>query len=98
MKISIWSFLALTLVSRLALAAPAPGDWQCMVTDGDKKSWVGHGNFERSAVSHALESCKKESNLPATCRSGGDGCDYLVDGVSRLPAWQCTALDDRAQP
>lgn len=72
--------------------------WECTAKDNHNKQWVAHSNYQRNASIRALESCKKESSSPESCRSIAEDCDSLMNGLSTRPLWRCVALDFTATP
>ena len=72
--------------------------WQCSVHDSEAKEWSFKSTYERVATNKAFEACKKQSNLPLTCKAAKESCDYFSDGINTRPLWQCTALDQKAKP
>jgi hypothetical protein len=80
-----------------AFSATAEGDWECVVRDTTNKEWVGKSNYQRSAMNHAFESCKKESQHPSTCKTPNDYCNALTNGLSTRPMWRCSAYDSKAK-
>ena len=80
--------------------------WKCLAMDKNNKQWSAEHHFKRTAMYRALESCKKESSLPSSCKNSDNACQYVGElnnntsptinhGSSAL--WQCTALDKEAK-
>lgn len=88
----------LCLLSAINVAWAVEITWECVAKDDSHKQWVAHSNYQRNANIRALESCKKESNLPATCQTLDSDCDSLINGRSTRPLWRCVALDHLATP
>lgn len=92
------SYLIVILLYGLnPVVAATDGDWECVVRDATNKEWVGKSNYQRSAMNHAMESCKKESSLPSTCKTPDDYCNSLTNGLSTRPMWRCFAFDRKAK-
>lgn len=72
--------------------------WQCIAKDANHKQWTINSNYQRNAINHALEACKKESTLPTTCQALDNDCDSLLNGLSTKPLWRCISLDQTATP
>lgn len=90
--------LGLCFVSVINIAWTADVIWECVAKDDNHKQWIAHSTYQRNATIRALESCKKESNLPGTCQTRDSDCDALVNGRSTRPLWRCVAFDFTATP
>jgi hypothetical protein len=73
-------------------------DWKCIARDAANKEWRASSNYERVAINHAFELCKKESTLPSSCKTSKQDCEAFIDGVSTRPLWRCIALDQMGKP
>lgn len=80
------------------LPVNAADTWQCTASDAQEKQWVIHSTYERQATNEAYALCKKESQVPHTCRVAHEACEPFVNGVSIKPLWKCTALDRLSKP
>ena len=69
--------------------------WQCTTSDGNNKQWVLKSIYERAARAKTFDVCKKQSEIPSSCKTDCEGFNH---GVSTRPLWQCTALDQNAKP
>lgn len=72
--------------------------WRCTASDSDGKQWEEKSMYERAAISKAFDACKKQSQIPASCKADTGVCEGFDHGVSISPSWQCTALDQNAKP
>jgi hypothetical protein len=72
--------------------------WQCSTEDKANSQWTAQNSYRKIAINKAFEACKKESQLPATCKTSHTSCEHYVDGINTSPQWQCTALDYNAEP
>ena len=91
--------LGLYCLSAINIAQAAKIEiWECVAKDGNNKQWVAQSNYQRNADIRALEFCKRESNVPATCQTLDSDCDFLINGRSTRPLWHCVALDFTATP
>lgn len=72
--------------------------WQCTVFDITHTEWTIKHTFERTAVNQAMDLCKKQSTQPATCKAAKEACESFTHGLTNRPMWQCTALDQMANP
>lgn len=72
--------------------------WHCNAYDGEERQWVASSAYQRTALNKAYEACKKESAKPLSCKAAKEYCDASIQGISTSPMWQCTALDQMAQP
>jgi hypothetical protein len=71
--------------------------WQCSSSDNANNQWTSKSANKRAALNISFEACKKESEIPTTCKSS-DSCD----GINRLgtitkPKVNCTAFDRLGQ-
>ena len=71
--------------------------WQCSSQDGTKKLWSAKNGFEKAALNQAFASCKKESDLPSTCKTSKSNCKLINHKINTNPIWYCTALDQIAE-
>ena len=88
------------LVLLMLILKPAWSDdnlWQCAVHDNKHKQWEARSAYERVATSKALEACKKESPVPASCTPTKESCDYYAQEKTSSSHWKCTALDHTAK-
>lgn len=78
-----------------ANAAPMLGAnyWRCSAYDAQNKEWVGQSDYQLTSLNRAYEACKKQSQVPATCKTSKEDCDSIVDGISTRSMWRCVALD-----
>ena len=67
--------------------------WQCFTFDNSQKQWWSKREYKKVALNSAYESCKKESQMPATCKASAANCEGFHLGVSLKPLWRCTVLD-----
>ena len=70
--------------------------WQCTTHDAASKEWSSQSIYEKIALNFAYAACKKNSQVPATCRTSRADCQRYIHGVNVTPMWQCTALDREA--
>lgn len=90
------NLLSIQLV--FAETLPAEGNyWRCSAYDSESKEWVVNSGYELSAVNQALDACKKQSNLPKSCKTARETCEYFSNGTSTRPMWRCIALDQLAK-
>ena len=80
--------------------------WQCSAHDNQEKEWSAKSSYERVASNKAFEACKKESQVPNSCKPILESCAFSgerVDNEALLypqhegSGWQCTALDQNAR-
>lgn len=102
MKTHFKAFICLIIfgMSLLGLIKPSAAEatWVCTARDANQVSWVITENYKRAGMAQALDACKKQSQVPGTCRMPESKCDSYVDGVLTTPMWQCTAIDFLAVP
>jgi len=72
--------------------------WQCTASDSENKRWAKKSMYERAATNKAFDACKKQSNVPASCKADLGVCEGFEHGISVSPLWQCMALDQNAKP
>lgn len=72
--------------------------WKCTTQDQEKKQWASTNNYKKIALNVAVDKCKKESRAPSTCTLSKTTCVQFHNGVNTTPLWECTALDDNAEP
>jgi hypothetical protein len=72
--------------------------WQCTTFDSTNKHWSAISVYKKIAKNFSFSSCKKESTLPASCKTSTRNCDQFINGVNVQPMWECTALDAMAEP
>ncbi|HHX8387406.1 TPA: hypothetical protein ACVO2F_000213 [Legionella pneumophila] len=72
--------------------------WKCVTYDKANKAWTAQNSYRKVAINVAFAACKKESQLPATCKTSISNCEGFINGVSTRPMWRCTAIDITAQP
>lgn len=72
--------------------------WQCTTYDDTGKPWVIRSEYSRMAMNKAFDACKKESTIPASCKTSAQDCEVFVNGLSTRPMWRCTALDRSGAP
>jgi len=88
-KQCLFFFLALPL----STYADINNYWECYAQDAQKLEWVAQGNYERNALTEALDACKKQSSSPTSCQVSKETCELFVNGLTTRPMWRCTALD-----
>lgn len=87
----------LLIVSHSSFAMELYSDsWKCTAYDSQNYQWENEQTYQLSALNRALESCKKESQVPFSCTVNKDECENFLNGRSTRPAWRCTALDATA--
>lgn len=94
-------FFISCLCSQLALASTdgiASGNfWRCSANDAEHREWIFDSSYEISAINRSFEECKKQSNIPASCKSSKESCEMFLNGLTTRPMWRCTALDQMAK-
>lgn len=91
----------LICLSTAGFSAPAMNKtnyWKCVTHDKANKQWTARSPYRKVAINVAFSACKKESVVPATCKTSASSCEGFVDGISTRPMWHCTAIDMAAQP
>ncbi len=83
--------LITSLCISTSIGAETIHDWHCTTTDKNNKQWFVKSIYERAARAQTMDACKKQSKVPASCKTDCEGFNH---GISTRPAWQCTALDD----
>ena len=71
--------------------------WQCTAHDAQNKQWTVSNSYQLTAINKAFDACKKASQIPGSCKSSREDCDFFLHGVSTRPMWQCPALDAEAK-
>ncbi len=71
--------------------------WECITTDQTGHEWIAKDVYERVAANNAYDACKKQSDIPKTCKAAKEACEQFINGKSTKPLWQCTALDQHAK-
>ncbi|MFA6303621.1 MAG: hypothetical protein WC627_10905 [Legionella sp.] len=69
--------------------------WQCSSYDSENKTWSASNTYQKISLTNALESCKKASTLPASCRADEGMCIEFNKEKNTKPRWQCVALDEQ---
>ncbi|KTD08266.1 hypothetical protein [Legionella jamestowniensis] len=72
--------------------------WKCTAYDAENRSWVGHSDYQITSINRAFDACKKQSRVPATCKTSKEDCEAIVNGMTTRPMWRCLALDLAAVP
>lgn len=88
------------IIPQIVLAAsdiPTGNFWRCMAFDNEHKEWKVNSSYELAALNKALDACKKESKLPASCKTARESCEVFTNGSSNRPLWRCKALDQMAK-
>lgn len=97
MKTIISSFIYISLFSVSAFSMQSNEYWQCIAEDESKTQWSFSSEYKKEAINKAYDDCKKQSQDPKTCRTAETLCDYIINGHSSKPIWQCTAIDQNAE-
>ena len=90
--------VSILLLTTKSLWADEDRYWQCTTSDSDNKQWVAKSIYERAATSKAFDACKKQSRVPASCKTDPGVCAGFDHGVRVQASWKCTALDQNANP
>lgn len=79
----------------IAIAPFAHADeiWECRAHDSVHLQWIAKSDYQRVALTKALNACKKQSAYPNQCKIEKEDCELFVNGFTTRPMWQCTALD-----
>jgi hypothetical protein len=72
--------------------------WQCVTHDSANKQWTAQNNYKKVALNYSFSACKKQSNVPKTCKATPSNCEQFIQGVSIRRMWRCLALDREANP
>ncbi len=91
--------MILLSVSFSSIAAPVDpnGDyWLCKTHDETNTFWSAKNIYQKIALNFSYAQCKRNSRLPATCRTSKANCEKFVAGVNIMPMWECTAFDRAA--
>ncbi len=92
-------FCFVLLFSISAQGFAADGNyWQCITHDASNKEWSSQSDYQKVALNYSFSACKKQSQLPTTCKATPDNCEQFIQGVSIKPMWSCLALDRQANP
>ncbi|KTD23441.1 Uncharacterised protein [Legionella lansingensis] len=93
-------FSGLLLLSQISLGATLIDTtfWKCKAHDAENRDWYGHNDYQLTAINRAFEACKRQSRVPATCKTSKQDCEMIVNGMSIRPMWRCVALDEAATP
>lgn len=91
-------FLLLMFIPLTSLAMDSSSYWRCTTHDSANKEWHAGNIYQKMAMNLAFEACKKESQLPASCKTSIQDCEGFNQGMSTRPRWRCTALDAHALP
>lgn len=97
LRISLYISCLLSQIVWAETISPTSNYWRCTAYDAEHKAWVVNSNYEITAVNQAFDACKKQSNLPKTCKSAKQTCEFFLNGYSTRPMWRCTALDQMAK-
>jgi hypothetical protein len=92
------SLLSIIILFVVQISFATQSVWQCTSQDKMNQSWSVQNNFQKVAFNLALTRCKKESQLPLTCSRKKTNCTRTYEGSDSNPMWECTALDDAANP
>jgi hypothetical protein len=76
--------------------AAAEDNWRCITVDAQNKQWIVNSSYQITALNKSFDECKKESNVPATCKVIKESCNMFIKEASKRAKWQCTALDHNA--
>jgi hypothetical protein len=93
-------FLNCLLVAQKATADDTATElnyWRCIAHDDENKEWIAKSSFELAAINKAYDACKKQSNIPSSCKTAKETCEVFMNGVSTRPMWRCTAFDQMAK-
>lgn len=71
--------------------------WRCTTYDAENKQWAVNSSYEITAINKSYDECKKESNIPTSCKTAKEACEMFLNGVTTHPMWRCTALDQMAK-
>ncbi|MBI2786166.1 MAG: hypothetical protein HYX60_07650 [Legionella longbeachae] len=96
-----YCFLILSGLSTSSIAEPLENNsnyWQCKAHDVKDTEWSSQSSYQKIALNLSYEQCKKNSPIPATCKTSRANCDQFIDGVNITPMWVCTALDREGLP
>ncbi|KTC65661.1 Uncharacterised protein (plasmid) [Legionella adelaidensis] len=88
---------SLPLYAQVTILHPKNTYWECNAYDQDDNLWIAQSSYERSSINKALDTCKKMSKNPGTCKVAKENCFAVVNGVDTRPMWQCTAFDQMAK-
>lgn len=67
--------------------------WQCKSYDNANLTWTASNTYQKTAMNTALDSCKKGSKNPASCKIAENLCVEFNQDRNHKPRWQCTSLD-----
>ncbi|MGL6028618.1 MAG: hypothetical protein ACRC0B_00585 [Legionella sp.] len=88
----------LMLIPLSSMAMDNTTFWRCSTTDGNNRTWHASNFYQKMALNHAFDACKKESETPLSCKTSLQDCEGFNQGLSTRPRWRCTALDYDALP
>lgn len=93
-------FLLLLAICTSGFAQSGDNDsyWQCTTYDAANQQWTEKNFYKKVALNVAFSACKKQSQFPASCKTGSGNCEQFNQGMSVKPLWECTALDSLAAP
>ncbi|ARB91130.1 hypothetical protein [Legionella longbeachae] len=94
-----YCFLILWGSSTSCFAVPVDlnGDyWQCTTHDATNTFWTSKSTYQKIALNFSYAKCKKNSKIPASCRTSKANCENFIAGVNVMPKWECTAFDKEA--
>ena len=93
-------FLNCLFLSQISLAETVDINsdyWRCTAFDAENKKWTVISGYELAATNKAFDACKKQSNVPSSCKTSRETCEAFIRGMSTRPMWRCTALDHMAE-
>ncbi|MFA5960277.1 MAG: hypothetical protein WC785_07150 [Tatlockia sp.] len=71
--------------------------WRCTASDAGHHEWAANSSYALAALNKSFDECKKQSSLPASCKTAKESCEMFVNGQSTRPMWRCVALDQMAK-
>lgn len=84
-------------ISSFAVTIDPNGNyWQCKSNDATDTYWESKNIYQKIALNFSFAKCKKNSKVPATCKTSVANCARFVAGVNVMPMWECTAFDKEA--
>lgn len=72
--------------------------WKCSIKDNENRVWTASNSYQKIAFNVAIDNCKKGSKVPASCMASKSTCVNYSNGINMTPMWECTAIDESAEP
>lgn len=85
--------LLIALAFPFAIHAKSLTVWKCTALDTSGQSWFETSHYPKTAITRALDRCKKNSLYPVGCYATRELCKVYSSGYSQMIYWRCATLD-----